>query len=117
VIYGRLYGEDGRPRIARVARTAHFYDRMRGLLGTSGLPQAEALLIDPCSSIHTWGMRYTIDAAFLDRNWTIIRIVRGLKPWRMAACAAAVMVLETCEGGLETMQLYRGIKLEWRTDE
>ena len=41
---------------------------MRGLLGRDGLEQGEGLLLRPASSIHTFFMRFPIDAVFLDRE-------------------------------------------------
>lgn len=115
MINGRLYrASDQTCLIAKVSKTTNFLDRMCGLLGTQPLQADEALLIQPCSSVHTIGMGYPIDLAFLDREWTIIKTVSALRPWRMASCHAASMVLETCEGGLAVMQLVNGLKLEWR---
>jgi uncharacterized membrane protein (UPF0127 family) len=115
VIHGRLYrAADQTCLFAEVARTANFIDRMRGLLGTPPLSADKALLITPCASVHTFGMSYTIDLAFLDHGWTVIKTVPALRPWRMAACPAAGMVLEMAEGGLAAAQLACGTKLEWR---
>ncbi len=115
MIKGRLYSAcDQACLIANVSRTTNLIDRMRGLLGTAPLRADEALLIQPCASVHTVGMGYTIDLAFLDHKWTIIKTVSSLRPWRMAACPTAGMVLETCEGGLKLMQLVTGLKLEGR---
>ena len=47
-----------------VARS--FLQRARGLLGRAPLAADEALLIRPCSSIHTFGMRFAIDVVFID---------------------------------------------------
>jgi hypothetical protein len=32
--------------------------RRRGLLGLDGMPEGQALVIAPCSAIHTWFMRF-----------------------------------------------------------
>jgi uncharacterized membrane protein (UPF0127 family) len=59
-------------------------ERMRGLLGRDGLPVGELLLLDPCGSIHTFGMRFSIDTLFLDAQWRVVGVRRGLRPNRMA---------------------------------
>src|SRR5712692_10226671 len=59
--------------------------RMKGLLGRSGLAEDEGLLLRPASSIHTWFMRFPIDAVFLDRELTVVGIAEALRPWRFAA--------------------------------
>jgi len=76
-------------------------DRMQGLLGRASLPVEEGLLIRPCSSIHMWFMRFPIDAAFLDADMQVLKIVRGLQPWRLAwAPRRTRCVLEAAEGAL-----------------
>lgn len=80
---------------ARVARS--FRDRARGLLGERSLPPGEGLLIERCSAIHTCFMKFTIDAAFLDRDNRPVKIVRGIRPGRLCVFGGfkAVKVLET----------------------
>ena len=58
--------------------------RMRGLLGSSSLPEGTGLLIRPCRSIHMWFMKFSIDAAFLDENLIVLKISRHLNPWQLA---------------------------------
>ncbi len=118
MITGRLYRACDRTMlIERVYRTVTAMERMRGLLCRPRLQEHEALLIKPCSSVHTIGMKYTIDLAFLDHNWTVVKAVHALKPWRMAGCAAALMVLEIAENGLYKLQLTEGLQLEWREEQ
>ena len=49
-----------------------FLARSRGLLGKDGLAPGEGLWICPCGSIHSLGMRFDIDALFLDRNLKVV---------------------------------------------
>jgi len=72
--------------------------RMVGLLGRHYLPAAEGLLIKPCNAIHMMFMNFAIDVVFLDRDLQVLKIVKGLRPWRMAACGGASMVLELGTG-------------------
>jgi uncharacterized membrane protein (UPF0127 family) len=99
--------------IPRVARTSNILERMKGLLGSPPLNSDEALLIKPCSSIHTFAMQYPIDLVFLDHQWKVIKTVANLRPWRIAAAPAAGMVLELPVGSLERLQLTEGQQLEW----
>ncbi len=117
MIQGRLcQAQDHICLISKVSRTSNLIDRMRGLLGSPPLQAFEALLIKPCSSVHTIGMKYSIDLAFLDKHWTIIKTVKHLKPWRMAICPRANMVVELFAGGLDRLQLTTGNQLEWQDD-
>jgi uncharacterized protein len=57
--------------------------RIKGLLGKHSLPAGEGLLIKPCKGIHTYFMKFSIDAAFLDKDNQIVSLVRDLPPNRM----------------------------------
>ena len=80
---------------ARVART--FFERARGLIGTKSLGPGEGMLILKCNAIHTWFMRFPIDATFLDRNDQVVCVVRDIPPWKSLVWGGfkAVKVLET----------------------
>jgi uncharacterized membrane protein (UPF0127 family) len=67
-----------RPQVARGVLA-----RARGLLGRAGLPPGEALVLAPCGSIHMLGMRFPIDALFLDREGRCLAVARNLRPWRL----------------------------------
>ncbi len=56
--------------------------RIRGLLGRE-LAKDEALVIEPASQIHTFGMRYRIDVVFCDRELEVLHICRSVAPWRV----------------------------------
>jgi uncharacterized membrane protein (UPF0127 family) len=80
-------------------------ERMKGLLGRSGLDRNTAMLIRPCRSIHMWFMRFPIDAAFLDAELRVLKISRNLKPWQLAfAPLQTHSVLETAAGVLNNVQ-------------
>lgn len=81
----------------RSART--FSQRALGLLGLRALPAGEGLLIRPCASIHTFGMRFPIDVLFVDRNGTVSAVHLYVEPWRMLRCRGATAVLELTAGG------------------
>ena len=60
-----------------------FAERAKGLIGRRGLAPGTGMLITKCNCIHTCFMRYPIDAAFLDRGGRVVRVVRGIRPWRL----------------------------------
>ena len=72
--------------------------RLRGLLGREGLDAGEGLLLRPASSIHTFFMRFPIDAVFLDRDFAVLGIEDGIAPWRAASQRGAKAVLELPAG-------------------
>ena len=75
-------------------------ERNRGLLGRDSLDPSAALVISPCSSIHTMFMRFPIDVIFVDRDGRAVRIVRDLAPWRIALALRAHAVIELAAGSL-----------------
>lgn len=86
---------------------------MCGLLGWPPLTADEALLIKPCSSVHTLWMRYPLDLAYLSRDWTIRKLVRNIVPWRLSACPGAAMVIEMKAGRIHELDLQIGQQLRW----
>ncbi len=61
-----------------------FVQRLVGLLGHSSLPPGQALILDPCSSVHTAFMRFPIDVLFVDRTGRVVKAVSNLKPFRVS---------------------------------
>lgn len=57
-------------------------ERMRGLIGRDGLESGRGMLITKCNCIHTFFMRFPIDATFLDRQGNVVKTVRNIRPWR-----------------------------------
>jgi uncharacterized membrane protein (UPF0127 family) len=79
-----------------------FFDRLKGLIGTKHMSNAEGLLLKPCNDIHMWFMSIPIDVVFLrrkdrhfdlysdseassklERRLKITSAVEGLKPWKL----------------------------------
>jgi uncharacterized protein len=85
--------------------------RMMGLLGRRGLHDGEGLLMQPAASIHTFFMRFPIDAVFLDRELRVIKVVHDLRPWRAAAARRARAVLELGAGEAARLGLTPGALL------
>lgn len=48
-------------------------ERRRGLLRRDGIDGA--LVIDPCRWVHTVGMRFPVDVAFLDADGVVLKTV------------------------------------------
>ena len=86
---------------ARVEHARSFAARLRGLLGRDRLQVGEALVIDPCNSVHTLFMRFAIDVAFVDASGRVLRMVPELRPWRVTRIhPAARRVIELAAGAL-----------------
>ncbi|MGW3517856.1 DUF192 domain-containing protein [Streptomyces hydrogenans] len=59
---------------------ASYRARRRGLLGRDGV--AGAMLLTPANSVHTFGMRFPIDVAYLDRRLRVLAVVT-MRPGRL----------------------------------
>jgi uncharacterized membrane protein (UPF0127 family) len=110
-----LRKEDGTMVCARVSLALNPVTRMKGLLGRGTLPAEEGILLRPAGSIHMMFMRFAIDAIFLDRDLVVIDVVRGLRPWRMAARRGAKQVIELAEG--VAADVHSGDRLQLATIE
>ena len=61
-----------------------FLSRLLGLMFRRGFGAAmDALVLKPCGSIHTFFMRFAIDAVFVDDNNTVSDVAHGLSPGRV----------------------------------
>jgi uncharacterized protein len=87
--------------------------RMRGLLGRDGLDGG--LLLPHCRSVHTLGMRFPIDVAFLDRRGKVVAVVAPMRRWRLGRTRIrAAQVVEAEAGSFERWNLAVGDVLEVR---
>lgn len=105
----------GTPTVADRVRVAdRFWSRARGLLGRAPLQPGEGLLLQPCRAVHTFGLGYPIDVAFLDSSGTVLAAYPGLEPNRRTGWhAGAACALELPSGTLERTALSQGQCLSW----
>jgi uncharacterized protein len=96
----------------RVRVAASFLTRARGLLFAPPLEPGQALLIAPCSSIHTFAMSYPIDVVFLDRRARIVRVCALQHAGRVRFKWGAAAVLELRAGGAAAYGLAVGVELK-----
>lgn len=78
-----LYTQSGRQVAERLLRPRSWIATQMGLLIRPPLQPGEGLWLHPCGSIHTWGMRYPIDALFLDADLVILKAASAIGPWRV----------------------------------
>lgn len=108
----RLVREPGGTVVCRDLKLAdRFWPRLKGLLGRRSLEPSEGLLIRPARSIHMLGMRFAIDAVFLDEHGAIRRVAADLAPWRVASCRGAREVVELAAGRAAELGLQVGQRL------
>jgi uncharacterized membrane protein (UPF0127 family) len=97
---------------ARVRHADRAWSRIVGLLGRRSLAEDEGLLLTPCTSIHTFFMRFPIDILYLDREHVVVKAVRALRPFRFSArLTGGHSVLELSPGAIEASGTQVGDRL------
>jgi len=105
----------GRPLALDLTVTTGVFERMKGWIGREAIGARDALLIEPCNSVHTWFMRAPIDVVFVDRERRILRVRADLGPRRLCAHWRAAAVLELQAGRGLALGLAPGMRLDIET--
>jgi len=87
-------------RVTQCGRIAdNPWTKLIGLLRDRTLEFGDGMWLKPCNSIHSFGMRFTFDAIFLDKNLRVVHLVCEMKPWRISRMVfSAHSVLEVPAG-------------------
>jgi uncharacterized membrane protein (UPF0127 family) len=85
--------------------------RRRGLLGRDSLAPGAALVIAPCSGVHTFGMAFAIDVIYTSRDGTVLKIRRAMPPGRLSHAAGAFAAIEMSAGAADAAGLQAGDRL------
>jgi uncharacterized membrane protein (UPF0127 family) len=92
---------------------------MKGLIGRSRreFGEGRGLWITPSQGIHTIGMAFPIDAAYLDASGRVVRAYHNLSPFRIGAISLRTRsVLELPAGTLSRTCTQVGDVLEFRSN-
>lgn len=71
------------------------------------------MLLDPCWLVHTFGMRYPLDLAFVDVKGRIRKLAYGVRPGRISGSPGARQTIETAAGVLAGLALQVGDRVRW----
>jgi hypothetical protein len=112
-VWALVDGATGVVLAHRVEAALDRASRNRGLLGRDGLDDT-ALILAPCSAVHTFFMRFPIDVAFVDRDGVVVKVTSNLRPWRVAGAWRAFAVCELASGTLGRAGTRRGSRLALR---
>jgi len=114
--YATIYNLTRRAILAeQVAVADRMWPRLRGLIGRAAPAAGEGLLLQPCSAIHMWGMRTSLDAVFLDADGNVLAVYPMLAPGsRTGWHPAARMCVELAPGSLSSNATSVGDRLEVR---
>jgi uncharacterized membrane protein (UPF0127 family) len=98
----------------KVRKASTLLSRVVGGLGTAAIADGGGLWIVPCRGVHTLGMRYPIDVAFLDARGVVIGVLEGLPPNRIGRVfRGARGALELRSGILAATGTVPGDRLEF----
>jgi uncharacterized membrane protein (UPF0127 family) len=102
--------------LAEAVREAHtYFARLKGLIGAKELSSGEGIWICPCNSIHSFGMRFTFDAVFLDGENRVEGLYKNFRKNRLSRIFwKARGVLELPAGTIERTGTEVGDEVELR---
>lgn len=90
-------------------------ERRKGLLGREQLDRDEGIYIAPTEWVHTFGMRFPIDVAFLSKDGVVLAINHSLRPNRFSKLSwRAQGALELASGCLKESGTDVGDRIEFR---
>jgi uncharacterized protein len=79
-----------------------FWRRLKGLMFRKSLPADYAMHIKPCSSIHTFFMKFPLDVLYIDENNQVVKVSRNIPPGKMEKVVKkAQSVIEMPAGSIE----------------
>lgn len=59
------------------------FKRIKGLLGKKIFLPNQAIILEPCNSVHTFFMHFAIDILFVDKDYKVVKVLSGLAPNRI----------------------------------
>ncbi|MEO5823182.1 MAG: DUF192 domain-containing protein [Vicinamibacteraceae bacterium] len=113
--FGLWNTRSGEALATRVVAAFDSGSRRQGLLGRHGLESGEALVLAPCSSVHTAFMRFPLDLIFLGRDGRVVKTAAAVQPWRIRAAWRAFAVVELPTGSVARSGTRSGDVIELRT--
>jgi len=88
--------------------------RIIGLLGRNSLDNGEGLHIVPCSSIHSFFMKFKFDAVFIDKKNKVVYLIPDMPAWQVSKlCFSAHSVVELPSGVIKETDTAIGDFLEF----
>ena len=97
----RVYNETkNKTLLERAGLADSFFLRLKGLLGKKGLLSGEGLVIKPCNAVHTLGMKFPIDVAFVDKENRICHIIEEMPPSRAGKSVKSALYVIEGKAGL-----------------
>ncbi len=104
--------------ISREMRQAgNAWERAVGLIGAPELEPGGGLWLEPCSTIHTIGMRFAIDVVLLDRAGRVVAIAPNVPPLRPYVSHRSTAIIVELPAGSSADAISVGDELVLVNDE
>jgi uncharacterized membrane protein (UPF0127 family) len=101
--------------IARnVVVASTFLSRLRGLLGRSRFAPDDAIVLKPCTQIHTLGLGFPIDAIFCDDDLRVVYVETVARRRLSRRVRGAACCIELASGRASDCGIEPGVRLELR---
>lgn len=95
--------------VPEVENANGFFTRFMGLMYRKDMERTHGLLLTPCNEIHTFGMRFDIDAITLSRENEVVFIDRAVPPGKVRKKVKnGYKVLELCSGMADELGVSKG---------
>jgi uncharacterized membrane protein (UPF0127 family) len=97
-----------------VRSASTFFGRLFGLMMKKNLGVDDGIYLSPCNQIHTFMMRFRIDAIFLSSENEVLHIENSMKPCKISRLVrGAAGVLETASGFASNVDIRVGDKVSF----
>lgn len=95
-----------------LAEARSFLKRLKGLMFTKELPTGHGLHIQPCQSIHTFYMNYSIDVLYVNEQLVVVAMDLEMRPRKFGKLyKQAQSVIELPAGTIQHSRTKIGDKL------
>ena len=101
---------DGEP-VGQVEVARSLAERSRGLLGRDGIDTG--LVLQPASSVHTFGMRFAIEVAYVGKDGRVLSVRRMPRRRLGLPRPRSRWILETEPGRMAQWGIRPGRRLAW----
>lgn len=105
---------DGKETAVVVKKAEGLFERAAGLIPLKKMKSDECMVFERCSSIHTFFMRFPIDAVFCSADGTVTSAAVKLKPWRFAFDFKASFTVELESGLAEGLGIREGCIIKFK---
>jgi len=86
---------------SEVREARSFMGRLTGWLHPAGPRPEQGLYLTPCKGVHSWGLRFAIDAVYINNSGLVLEIYTlfpgRIGPYKLRCCGVLELAAGTCE--------------------